>query len=515
MLEVEHLMDITAPLLADLLQHEDLQTFKQAVSHHCNQLFMFDAPLKDPRLQAQLATSLYRDMPLPHRQFKQGVQKKPQRNDPCPCGSGSKYKQCCGLLADIPRLAADDLFAMAVTELKNQTWKKLAEHPDLPNSLRSRMVFVAMEEGKPKKVWQLVSALFDDLSKVTDADQELISIGFDALLDLGYERKRLDYMKAMTELKRHKQVQAMAYQRLAMFSADKSLFEDASHYLEQARRIAPDHFDLPIAELSIIPFLVSDQELRDRARFWQKRIAKLWGDDYPYLHVVNNFAEHGKAATEQMIGLAADDEDDFFYNTESDDSGLEVLAEKVENILLRSMGLFIEGVVKVNGRYHLGTFADQADRLEEWRASWMGEVKTMQRPGTPQEYAAKWQDPDAHWLTLLKMHPQLIGHTTVLLELLEWAQHAPMGAEVFAVDIDEQLRMQRLCLINTVMRMCLSDGIQLDPKAAQNMPLFLHMGHQLTDLIDDEYFEAAEGLAADITAVVKNAKSVIPQLKEV
>ena len=50
MLEVEQLMDITAPLLAELLQHEDLQTFKQAVSHHCNQLFMFDAPLKDPRL---------------------------------------------------------------------------------------------------------------------------------------------------------------------------------------------------------------------------------------------------------------------------------------------------------------------------------------------------------------------------------------------------------------------------------------------------------------------------------
>lgn len=22
--------------------------------------------------------------------------KKPNRNDPCPCGSGKKYKQCCG-----------------------------------------------------------------------------------------------------------------------------------------------------------------------------------------------------------------------------------------------------------------------------------------------------------------------------------------------------------------------------------------------------------------------------------
>ncbi len=24
------------------------------------------------------------------------VDRKPERNDPCPCGSGKKYKQCCG-----------------------------------------------------------------------------------------------------------------------------------------------------------------------------------------------------------------------------------------------------------------------------------------------------------------------------------------------------------------------------------------------------------------------------------
>ena len=27
---------------------------------------------------------------------KQGIEKKPKRNDPCPCGSGEKYKECCG-----------------------------------------------------------------------------------------------------------------------------------------------------------------------------------------------------------------------------------------------------------------------------------------------------------------------------------------------------------------------------------------------------------------------------------
>ena len=37
------------------------------------------------------------DEPLPPPvETIRGEGKKPKRNDPCPCGSGKKYKQCCG-----------------------------------------------------------------------------------------------------------------------------------------------------------------------------------------------------------------------------------------------------------------------------------------------------------------------------------------------------------------------------------------------------------------------------------
>lgn len=29
------------------------------------------------------------------------------RNEPCPCGSGKKYKKCCGLLEDISEISSD------------------------------------------------------------------------------------------------------------------------------------------------------------------------------------------------------------------------------------------------------------------------------------------------------------------------------------------------------------------------------------------------------------------------
>jgi preprotein translocase subunit SecA len=37
--------------------------------------------------------------PLPEPVEPIHVEKHPQRNDPCPCGSGKKYKHCCGKTA--------------------------------------------------------------------------------------------------------------------------------------------------------------------------------------------------------------------------------------------------------------------------------------------------------------------------------------------------------------------------------------------------------------------------------
>lgn len=36
------------------------------------------------------------DIPVPWKTLQRVEQKKPGRNDPCPCGSGKKYKRCCG-----------------------------------------------------------------------------------------------------------------------------------------------------------------------------------------------------------------------------------------------------------------------------------------------------------------------------------------------------------------------------------------------------------------------------------
>jgi len=51
-------------------------------------------------LEADLAKIQTNEDEMVEADFEEGITpiftKKPKRNDPCPCGSGEKYKNCCG-----------------------------------------------------------------------------------------------------------------------------------------------------------------------------------------------------------------------------------------------------------------------------------------------------------------------------------------------------------------------------------------------------------------------------------
>jgi preprotein translocase subunit SecA len=52
---------------------------------------------KQERKRARQAVVSDDDAPIPDAPVEQAqTAKTPGRNDPCPCGSGKKYKKCCG-----------------------------------------------------------------------------------------------------------------------------------------------------------------------------------------------------------------------------------------------------------------------------------------------------------------------------------------------------------------------------------------------------------------------------------
>jgi preprotein translocase subunit SecA len=57
-----------------------------------------------PMNEGQMNFGARKAQPAPHRPTSANMPvrsiKKPERNDPCPCGSGKKYKKCCGANAE-------------------------------------------------------------------------------------------------------------------------------------------------------------------------------------------------------------------------------------------------------------------------------------------------------------------------------------------------------------------------------------------------------------------------------
>jgi SEC-C motif len=55
------------------------------------------------------------------------VSNRPGRNDPCPCGSGKKYKLCCALKKDRLSLGTRAWFALIAVMLLIGAWLALTQ----------------------------------------------------------------------------------------------------------------------------------------------------------------------------------------------------------------------------------------------------------------------------------------------------------------------------------------------------------------------------------------------------
>jgi len=91
-------------MVEEMLAHEDFEQFLAWMRVNAHRFFGHMPFVDDggPRaLGAMVARSVWNRMPLPGNGFKPRPVPLRGRNDPCPCGSGQKYKACC---AQLPQL---------------------------------------------------------------------------------------------------------------------------------------------------------------------------------------------------------------------------------------------------------------------------------------------------------------------------------------------------------------------------------------------------------------------------
>lgn len=242
---------------------------------------LFDPDLPQEELEGRVrwwAGVVWDQLPLPWNGYRPQPAPKPGRNDPCPCGSGRKYKQCCQRFAadaPLPPLSAL-LWGVLLETVERKERKRLLSEAEVPPDVVGVMAQTALDEGRPKAVLELVGPLFEHrLDQLGDAGPPLLTLFCDAC-DQHYRTDRNKLALLDRAVASHDRfLRGEAYQRLATIFIDKGEVEAAWDYFREAQRATPNDPSHALLEVMLLGSRGQWQQAKERARFWLARIRRL------------------------------------------------------------------------------------------------------------------------------------------------------------------------------------------------------------------------------------------------
>ena len=232
---------------------------------------------RTPGLREAMATMLGMDVwnvtPIPENRFRPRKLNKPERNAPCPCGSGNKFKQCCANLPPLDLGITEELMLSEVLGLLPQkTLKELPLHDLHPDAL----ALVAqrwLDEGDAKKAISLLERYFTNLDKLDSRAELAADTLLNAYLETNAPRKKqkfVDALKAAT----NKDLRSCGWQRQATIDSDQGNYIGAWDAFREAQRHAPNAPALSHLEVLLLLSEGRDVEAKARADFWIARLQR-------------------------------------------------------------------------------------------------------------------------------------------------------------------------------------------------------------------------------------------------
>lgn len=219
-----------------------------------------------------LGRALWNTTPQPAHGFRLMKLPQPGRNDPCLCGSGRKYKQCCAGMPDFPMEPAM-MLAKLLEVMPRKYWADLV-HSQVNREWVLAVAYQWLQQGEANQVAQLLEPWFKGEGPICDQDGDLLDLLLDAYAEMGKPRKRKSLAQAATK-RGGKYVRYIGWQRLALMELDAGNLAASRHALREAMRAEPDDPDLGPLEVTLLIGEGNLQLARERARFWHARMARL------------------------------------------------------------------------------------------------------------------------------------------------------------------------------------------------------------------------------------------------
>jgi len=255
------------------------------------------------RLIFWIARSLWDVLPLPGNGFRPRPLPRTRRNDPCPCGSGRKFKRCCaGLVQGMPAFTTEEVWPLVAHSLTDDQRRRAREVA--PLAARVAIAAAELGEGHPGRARDLLLPLFEEHHKAgAQMLSDAVSLLTDAYEELGHDRPRREFLERVGLDGRWGMAAAKALSLLAADDLSRGEPEAALDWLGRAPRNAAAEPALATLELNALAEAGRFDDAAARAGYWRRHFAGR-GDDELEAHLRRIELDPGAATLDSVLGEA-------------------------------------------------------------------------------------------------------------------------------------------------------------------------------------------------------------------
>ncbi|MFY9824234.1 MAG: SEC-C metal-binding domain-containing protein [Thermoanaerobaculia bacterium] len=277
---VNELESFLREAVARILEREESEPFMAWMHQEAvPRLTRLYGPLPDEAARrsavAELGRVLWNSVPLPGNGFRPRPLPVPERNDPCPCGSGLKYKKCCAKWAsDVPTLDAEGLWRLIAEALPLEQVEALGESGRVPRQLAGDLALSFLDDGDPERALAVVQPMFEDRpERLDERDEVALNVYLEALGELDLLEEKTEAVKRLgTSLK--PALRAVLWEDQVRFHAVEGDLDAAWEALEKARKDDPGSAALGPLEVSLLMTEGRTAEAGERARVVRERFRR-------------------------------------------------------------------------------------------------------------------------------------------------------------------------------------------------------------------------------------------------
>ena len=262
---------------------------------------------QQPEMQRSMATAVALEIwnvtPVPENRFRPRKQPKPERNAPCLCGSGKKFKHCCAAV-DGPELGISEELMLSKV-LSTFSRKRLLELPLLelsPHALAA-LAHDWLEHGRPKDAVAVLEKLFAHLPELDERAEWAADVLLNAYMEVNAPRKKQKFIEALKAAP-DKMLASTGWQRQTVVLSDRGEYAKAWEAFREAQRLTPNEPALSHLEVLVLVSEGRRTEAQARAKFWAARLSR----DQQYDHsdlikLLHDLADDGDASLLRTLPL--------------------------------------------------------------------------------------------------------------------------------------------------------------------------------------------------------------------